>query len=218
LFSLLLFFYARTDGFVSAQKLFRWGLTVIPIIFFALIGAAFVQYQSIYVSHHTYDSLMDHGVLLIVYRIFISNNDALPMAFDLYPDYLPFTSFNGIGLFASILGLEAREVSLEIPRVMFGTDLTSIQAGFMLSGYTGFGYFGILFTTILLMTLVGAIYRFSFRIRSRELWCLYLTSVGISCYFLTSSAFHTALLSGGVLLNAFFILLLDRMRSKAKTR
>jgi len=191
------------------------------LVILLLIGLIFMQYRALLEGNiDRYKYIFD----LISYRLFISNHDALVMFYEMYPDIKPYTYFDNIGLIMKTIGAEARTPSLEVPIYFFDLNLnfTSVQSGFIASSYASFGFFGILFNSIVIPLLLLYLVRCSLNIKSSLFRGIFVALVGLNTYFLTSSQFHTALLSGGVLfipiifyISRIFILVLRKNSPKS---
>ncbi|MCI5122990.1 MAG: hypothetical protein D3925_00565 [Candidatus Electrothrix sp. AR5] len=171
---------------------------VLSALLFLLV---FMQYRNL----HDGFRMISYAASLIVYRIFISGGDELALWFDAYPDLFPFTGINNISKLATLLGTQVQDPTVDIPRLYLGDVLTTLQTGFIGSGYASFGYPGIVICSLIVGIVLMTLTKLTSRFNSPVLRASFVATMGLSTYFLTSSQLHTCLLSsGGLIVTPFF--------------
>ncbi len=186
-------------GGEDVKRIFAKAAGLGTLLVVAVSGLIYMQYFEYYESA-TSESWAGHAAKLITYRVFFIGHDALALFCEFYPSVMPHTQFNNVQLLTRLFGLEFTDPTVDIPWHFFGTTLTSIQSGFMASSYASFGFGGVLVNGFLVGLLVTYLTRMVRTFSSPIVRGCAAALFGVNVYFLTSSQFHTALLSGGVLL------------------
>lgn len=147
---------------------------------------------------------------VLPYRLFFASNDGLRLWVD-YFSSTPFIGFANIQLLADFFGLNYFNPPAEIPYHYLGVELTTIQVGFIGSSYASFGLVGVFLNSLIIAIMVREFSSFVMSIRQYEIRSLFLTVLSINMIFLQTREFHTALVSGGVLIAPFFMYLIIRL-------
>lgn len=139
---------------------------------------------------------LDDIARLLLYRPFFAVGDALHLWFETFPPYLGLSS---VGLFEPIFSIEFIDPTVLVPGNVLGSDMTTMQTGFIGSGYAAFGYIGIAVYSVLVGFVVWTITVVPFVFLSGVLRVVAIAVLSLNTYFLTTRQLHTALMSGGVL-------------------
>ena len=161
---------------------------------------------------------------LLWYRPFFAVNDALHLWFEVFPERHSYVGLSGIGLLAAlgISGGVADPTTL-VPVIVMGDRLTTLQTGFMGSGYAAFGLAGLILYSLVTGILVWMMSELPFRFTNAAVRAAGLAVLGLNMYFLTTRQLHTALLSGGLLsttllfVTALLLMRLVRVPSLARS-
>ena len=145
---------------------------------------------------------------LLWYRPFFAVSDALYLWFQFFPLQHEHIGLSGIDFLARLFGLEYLDPTDMIPQRLLGADLTSMQTGFIGSGYASFGYLGIGVYSFLAGIVVWIISEVPFHLTNGIFRTVGFAVLGLNMYFLTSRQLHTALASGGLLSTALVLLIL----------
>lgn len=169
-----------------------------------------IQYSSI----SGFSVFYDRPLSLAVERVWGESYSAILRYFHVYPERLSYAGVSSISMLASTLGIEYRNVDLEVPYYFFGRGvLTSNPAMFVAGGYASFGYVGIIVYSAVSFVLVTILDRFHGRIRNPFLARCYFAVVGVNVTFLAQVALPTTLLTYGLAVVPVTFLLVDRWLS-----
>ncbi|MFN4238407.1 MAG: hypothetical protein ACK4FZ_14405 [Vogesella sp.] len=152
---------------------------------------------------------------VLPYRLFFASNDGLRLWVD-YFSITPFIGFANIQSLADFFGLDYFNPPAEIPYHYLGVELTTIQVGFIGSSYASFGLVGVFLNSLIIAVMVREFSAFVISIRQYEIKALFLTVFSINMIFLQTREFHTALVSGGVLIAPLFMYFIIRLISERK--
>jgi len=168
-------------------------------ITFLLFFLVYIQYRDNFTN---IIEIVSYTSSLLLYRIFISNNDDLSLWFDAYPERIPFTGYHNVSKITSFLGVEYQDPTIDIPHLYLGDVLTTMQPGFIASSYASYGFTGIVLFSILVGIIIICLTKLKFMFHDHLLRASFVATMGLNTYFLTSSQFHTCLLSSGGLIVA----------------
>jgi len=207
----VLIFYLHYNGNFrnfSLIKIFSYvsGALISVILFMSILYM--LQYKDV----SGFDSIFDRPINLAVERVWGENYSIVLRYFSVYPNSLPFSGFSSISSFASLFGMDYRNPDTEVPEYFFGKGVLTTNPGvFILSGYAGFGYLGVVVYSIFAFSIVLFLDGFHRRIKNRELYSVYFAAIGVNCTFLAQIALPTALLSYGLCVIPFILYFVDRV-------
>lgn len=151
------------------------------------------------------------SVRLALERIWGESYSVIVRYFAVYPNLAPFTGTSGIGLFASLSGVEVRNPDLEVPIILMNSEATSNPGIFFLAGYAAFGYLGLFTWSFLGFLSLWIIDLIELRLQDRRLRLTYFALMSMNVLFLLQVALQTALLTYGVAVLPLLVWGLDRL-------
>jgi hypothetical protein len=214
-FTMFLFAY---HGKINNIGLGRIVLMSIGSVLATLLLLA-ILYRFQYSGLEGYENIFDKPASLAFERFWGESYSVVLRYFEAYPDKLRFTGWSGIGLIATLFDLEFRNVNIEVPYYFFGFGATTSNPGlFILSGYAGFGYLGIIIYSFLTFILVFALEGLHKKIRSRLISATFFAVLAVNVTFLVQVPLPTALLTYGLGTIPIILLILDHYIAGAAIR
>ncbi|WP_430427409.1 O-antigen polymerase [Parasphingorhabdus sp.] len=185
-------------------------VSLIVILIF-LTASYFLQYSSIY------NSFSDIGPALDVafYRLFTATYAGMLGHFKIYPEILPFSGVNSIGLIGSLLG-DARNTDFEVAQHFLGYDrgrFTTFPTGYIGGAFASFGIVGIVLYSVIISVYFAFADRLVLMLKNPLLSLALYTSIVLNCIFLVTLNAPAVFLTYGLLLNPVFCIVADRIMS-----
>jgi len=160
------------------------------IAVFALTAAYCIQYYSI-----SYP--ISYWIDIAYTRIFMQS-DTLAVAVEHYGSRDHFLGLSGMGPVAELFGAERREPSFEVPLLYNSGNSTTWQNGFLVTGWSIGGYYGVACVSILVSAVAATNSASHYLIRSTFVRIGCAACCSLSLWSLTQMTFSTALFTGGV--------------------
>jgi hypothetical protein len=176
-----------------------------------LVGAAVPLLYGLYLVQYRDAATLGGGRLLelLVYRIFFCASDTLRLWFDFFPSQENFLGLGGLGSLSEMLALPSLNPTEIVPQAYVPYVDTTMQTGFIGSGYAVGGLAGVVIYAAAVGGLVGWLCRLQLADRGRKDLAPFWSVLFVNMFFLTTRELHTALLSGGTL-SVLLLLLLWR--------
>ena len=155
------------------------------------------------------DDLLNSLVFTQIYRVFFAASDGLLVWIDQFIVSGTPVGFSAMGKICAIVGVSCLDIPSLTAMNYLGSELTSIQTGFLGTGIAVMGLLGVFFSTIIVFLLI---------IFNNFVLCKYCRSslfyvaspfMFLGGYFITTSPLTTAMLSGGALLAPLLLLLIS---------
>lgn len=154
---------------------------------------------------------------LLIYRVFFCASDTLRLWFDYFPQQEGFLGLRGMGSLATLLGVPEVNATEIIPESYVRHINTTMQTGFIGSGFAMGGLLGVVAYAGFVGLFVGLLSRLQWADRKRldlaPFWCVLL----LNMFFFTTRELHTAMLSGGTV-SVLVLLLVWRSWSPGSRR
>lgn len=185
----------------------RLALSFWKIAIYCLIGSSILlalYYFQYSVSLKEGSSTAQTLLKTLIYRIFFASADGLAA----WINYFAYTSepigLAGIGKLCNLFSSHCIDAPLFTAIEIIGSDKTSIQTGFMGSGFSSFGIIGTIIYTFIAY-FIGLINNYVLLNYRKSPYFPVLSGVMfINAFFLTTAPTHTAMLSGGAVLTPLF--------------
>lgn len=204
-------------GYVALLVAARWPqlLDIGWIAVMALVAACMGITMLILLYAAQYQSSVINGAVLplnlAIERIWGEPYSIVVRYFAVYPDMLSFTSWDGIGAIANLLGIPPRLPDIEVARTLLGPDSGSNPGVFFLGGYASFGIPGLCLFAISGWLLLWGLDLLGRKLRMPALKATYTAVVGMNVLFLNQIALQTALLTYGLAVVPALIFIIDRV-------
>mgnify|MGYP000597013517 CR=1 FL=1 len=190
----------------SSTMLKALPLFIIGMLLFLLLILSLYRFQ--------YSQALDQGLIdfedivnTLFFRVFFASSDSLRLWIDYFGVSEQYQGFNIIGKICNLFG-SCFNPNTFIPYHYLGRELTSMQAGFLGTALGFGGFFAIPFVSVLVVSVIAFNNCVLNSIRSGYLLIAFSPIMLINSFFLTTREFHTALLSGGAIFTALFIIMI----------
>jgi hypothetical protein len=137
------------------------------------------------------------------FRIFLAYPAGYKLYTEVYPEVVPYTYGKSIGLLQPILG-EVEQPYEVVPQV-YGEKNTTYPSGFISYAYADFGLTGVAIFSMLVALILHSLNTYCLSQRHIESRVASTVLAGTATNFLCNKSLFSALLSGGILLNIFFL-------------
>ncbi|MBA4017509.1 MAG: hypothetical protein C0483_10085 [Pirellula sp.] len=174
-----------------AWRFFAFGIACIAM----LMGLYSLQYREQIQAGHRSLEVMNESAW---YRVVANHVDGLRLWFDLFPNEIDFVGLDNVPLFNALTGSEHICPPTLVADAYIG-KFTSLQSGFIGTGYATFGFPGVIVISVAVGYLVRWLTLFQARLCLPGQRCIFSSVMSMNMYWLSTLEFQTGLLSGGAL-------------------
>lgn len=207
LLSSLIYYSYKNNGkiYIGGASAVIKVFCLIFVVYYILSALYSIQYSGEISSGIVSEEALDK---VLPYRLFFASNDGLRLWMMYFPNVSEFVGMSNIKAYAEFFEIDYFNPTKKVPEYFLGTDLTTIQVGFMGAGYASFGTYGVIFYAAIVSVLASFVSSFGIAIQDKNLRSIWISLVGLNMIFVGTRELHTALISGGVISAPIFLFLI----------